>query len=163
MTKLIIERFENKSIQKRSTLETSKKLNSVLNPAKFSNSNKTSQALRKILIAKTSQMSSKFHTNNRTNLTSSSSFFIWAKIINKNITKIAKAQTTKLNETIQWKNRRMIMLSKNFVNVINLIKCKDKMNKRLKKEKIDILITMINLSRTENNIVFTISKKNIAN
>jgi hypothetical protein len=37
------------------------------------------------------------------------------------------------------------------------------MNKRLTDEKIDILITMINLSRTENNIVFTISKKNTAN
>ncbi len=37
------------------------------------------------------------------------------------------------------------------------------MNKRLRNEKIDILITMINLSRTENNIVFTVSKKNTAN
>jgi hypothetical protein len=55
------------------------------------------------------------------------------------------------------------MISKNFVNAINLIKCKNRMNKRLKDEKIDILITMINLSRTENNIVFTVSKKNTTN
>jgi hypothetical protein len=36
------------------------------------------------------------------------------------------------------------------------------MNKRLKDEKIDIVIIMINLSRTENNIVFTVSEKNTA-
>jgi mRNA-degrading endonuclease YafQ of YafQ-DinJ toxin-antitoxin module len=91
----------------------------------------------------------------------------WAKVISKNFTKIAnqkiKAQTTKLNETIQWKSRQMIMFSKNFVNEINSSECRDRMNKRLKDEKIDILITMINLSRTENNIIFIISKKNIAN
>jgi patatin-like phospholipase/acyl hydrolase len=56
----------------------------------------------------------------------------------------------------------MIMFSKNFVNAINSIECRDKMNKRLKDEKIDILITMINLSRTKNNIVFTVSTKNTA-
>jgi flagellar biosynthesis component FlhA len=40
MTKLITELFENKSIQKKSALETSKKSNSVLNHVKFSNSKK---------------------------------------------------------------------------------------------------------------------------
>jgi hypothetical protein len=85
----------------------------------------------------------------------------------KNITKITnqkiKAQTTKLNETIQWKSRKMIMFSKNLINKINSSDCKNKMNKRLKNEEIDILITMINLSKTENNIVFTVSKKNTTN
>jgi hypothetical protein len=55
------------------------------------------------------------------------------------------------------------MFSKNFVNEINSTECEDKMNERLKNQKIDILITMINLSRTRNNIVFIVSKKNIAN
>jgi hypothetical protein len=57
----------------------------------------------------------------------------------------------------------MIMFSKNSVNEINSSECTDRMNKRLKNEKIDILITMINLSRTKNNIVFTVSEKNTAN
>jgi hypothetical protein len=57
----------------------------------------------------------------------------------------------------------MIMFSKNLVNEINSIECRDRMNERLKNEKIDILITMINLSRTKNNIVFIVSKKNTAN
>jgi hypothetical protein len=91
----------------------------------------------------------------------------WAKIVSKNTTKITnqkiKTQTTKLNETVQWKSRRMIMFSINFVNEINSSDCRDRMNKRLKNEKIDILITMINLSRTENSIVFTVFEKNTTN
>jgi hypothetical protein len=55
------------------------------------------------------------------------------------------------------------MFSKNFVNEINSSECRDRMNKKLKDAKVDILITMINLSRTKNNIVFTVSKKNTAN
>jgi hypothetical protein len=65
-----------------------------------------------------------------------------------------------LNEIIQWNNRRMIMFSK---SSINSSECRDKMNKRLKNEKIDILITMISLLKTENIIVFTVSKKNTVN
>jgi hypothetical protein len=107
-------------------------------------------------------VSSKSHTNNRTNLTTTSSSSIWAKVISKNTTKIAKAQTAKLKKTIQWKSRRIIMFSKKSVNAINSTECRNRINKRLKDEKIDILITMINLSRTENNIVFTVSKKNTA-
>ncbi len=160
ITKLITERFENKSNQARSELETSKKSDSISNHTKTSSSKETSQASRKILTAKKSQTSSKSQTNNQT---SSSSSFIWAKVVSKNTTKIVKAQTAKLNETIQWKSRRMIMFSKNFVNAINSTECRNRMNKRLKDEKIDILITMINLSRTRNSIVFIVSKKNIAN
>jgi hypothetical protein len=57
----------------------------------------------------------------------------------------------------------MIMLSKNFVNDINSTEGRNRINKRLKDEKIDVLITMIYLSRTENSIVFTMSEKNTAN
>jgi hypothetical protein len=100
-------------------------------------------------------------------LTSSSSSFIWAKVMNKNITKIMnqkiRSQTVKLNETIQWKCRRMILFSKNFIDEINSTECRDRINKRLKDQKIDILVTMINLSRTENSVIFTVSKKNTAN
>ncbi len=147
MTKLITERVENKSIQKRSVLETSKKSDS-LNHAKSWNSKETSQASRKILTTRTSQTSSKSYTNNHTNLTSSSSSFIWAKVVNKNTTKVAKAQTAKLNETIQWKSRHMIVFSKNFVNAINSTESRDRMNKRIRNKKNDILITIINSLRT---------------
>jgi hypothetical protein len=116
------------------------------------------------MIAKRSQASEKSRADVEANSTTS---FIWAEVISKNITKIAnqkiKAQATKLNETIQWKSRRMIMFSINFVNEINSSDCRDRMNKRLKDEKIDILITMINLFRTKNSIVFTVSEKNTAN
>jgi hypothetical protein len=88
-------------------------------------------------------------------------------VISKNIIKMTnqkiKAQTTKLNETIHWKSRRMIMFSKNAVNEINSTEYKDKMNQKLRDEKINILITMINLSQIRNSIVFTIFEKNIAN
>jgi hypothetical protein len=70
------------------------------------------------------------------NLTSSSSSSIWAKVVSKNTTKIMnqkiRSQTIKLNETIQWKSRRMILFSKNFVDEINSIDCKDRINKKLK-------------------------------
>jgi hypothetical protein len=73
MTKLITERFENKLNQARSKSETSKKSDSISNHTKTSSSKETSQASRKILIAKKSQTFSKSQTNNQT---SSSSFFI---------------------------------------------------------------------------------------
>jgi hypothetical protein len=73
ITKLITERFENKSNQARSELETSKKSDSISNHTKTSSSKETSQASRKILTAKKSQTSSKSQTNNQT---SSSSSFI---------------------------------------------------------------------------------------
>jgi isochorismate hydrolase len=98
---------------------------------------------------------------------SSTSSSIWAEVVSKNIIKNTnqrnKAQIAKLNETLQWKSRRMIMFSKNFVNEINSSECRNRMNKRLKNEKVDILITMINLSRTKNSIVFTVLEKNTAN
>jgi uncharacterized membrane-anchored protein YitT (DUF2179 family) len=54
------------------------------------------------LIAKRAQTSEKSRTNAETNSTTSS--FIWAKVVSKNITKVAnqriKAQAIKLNETI---------------------------------------------------------------
>jgi hypothetical protein len=73
MTKLITERFENKSNQARSKLETSKKSDSISNHTKTSSSKETSQASKKILTAKKPQTSSKSQTNNQT---SSSSSFI---------------------------------------------------------------------------------------
>jgi hypothetical protein len=161
MTRFLTERLNNKSIQTKSASETSKKSNSSSN-AKLINSKETFH-VSKTLIKEKSQASQKAHTNDQTNSTSLSSSSIWAKVVSKNTTKIAKAQTAKLNETIQWKSRRMIMFSKNFVNAINSTECRDRMNKRLKDEKIDILITMIKLSKTENNIVFIVSKKNTAN
>ncbi len=48
----------------------------------------------------------------------------------------------------------MIMFSKNFVNEINFSDDKDKINKRLKDEKVDILITMCQNDESE-----TIKKK----
>jgi hypothetical protein len=73
MTKLITERFENKSNQTKSKSKTSKKSDSILNHTKISSSKETSQASRKILIAKKFQTFSKNQTDNQT---SSSSSFI---------------------------------------------------------------------------------------
>jgi hypothetical protein len=68
-----------------------------------------------------------------------------------------------VNDTIQWKSRKMIMFSINLVNEINSSNYKNKMNKKLKDEKINILITMINLFKTKNSTIFIVSEKNTAN
>jgi hypothetical protein len=166
MIKLMIDQFEKKLIQSQSqswsNLESSKKSVSI-NAKTQSDAKKTSQTSRKFQTARKNSASEKARTNESTNLTFSSSSFIWAKVMNKNITKIMKqkikSQIIKLNETIQWKSRKMFLFSKNFVDEINSIKCRNKINKWLKNQKIDILITMINLSRIENNVIFTVSKK----
>jgi hypothetical protein len=54
------------------------------------------------------------------------------------------------------------MIFKDSVNDINSIECRDRMNNKLQSEKSDILITMVNLSRSKNSIIFTVSEKHIA-
>ncbi len=142
--------------------------NTVSNDARMSaNAKQASQSVKTIQVAKNAQDFEKSCTNAQIHWKFTSSSSIWAEVVSKNTTKITsqrnKAQTAKLNEIIQWKSRRMIMLSKNFVNDINSTEGRNRINKRLKDEKIDVLITMIYLSRTENSIVFTMSEKNTAN
>ncbi len=158
MTKLINERLNNKTSQARSktTLEVAKK--SLSNHAK--SQLKLNEEIQQV------QSSEKSQTNDECSLSTSS---FWAEVVSKNTIKTIKTanqkiktQTAKLNETIQWKSRRMIMFSKTSVTEINSSECRDKMNKRLQDAKIDILITLINLSRTGNSIVFTVSEKNTA-
>jgi hypothetical protein len=163
MTRLITERLKSHSNSTQSE-KNSNISNTSKNVASRTQSKENSHKAKKSSNTN-SQFSEKIILNAEKASTSSTS--TWAEVISKNTTKNAnqkiKAQTAKLNETIQWKSRRMIMFSRNFVDEINSIDCRDRMNKRLKNEKIDILITMINLSKTKNSIVFTVAKKNTTN
>ena len=84
----------------------------------------------------------------------------WAQVVSRNATKSVKmhekknfAKSAKSNA---WLSRRMIARSKNQTSNINFVEYRNKINNALKMhQKFDVLIQTIQLSRTEQHIVFT--------
>jgi hypothetical protein len=131
MTKLIIERL-NLSIRSslNANVNTTKNISTNTAKAQSNSNSKKIETVRKSQTIRKSQSSEKCRatTESHTSTTSST----WAEVVSKNIIKFTnqkiKAQSAKLNETIQWKSRRMIMFPKNSVLEINSTECRDRKN-----------------------------------
>ena len=73
----------------------------------------------------------------------------------KNFTKTAKSDA--------WLSKRMVAKSKNQISTINTVKYRNKINDTLKMhKKVDVLVQTIQLSRTEQHIVFTTTENSNA-
>ncbi len=68
-------------------------------------------------------------------------------------------QIQQMNETIDWKNKRMITIPRIAQNSINSILLRNKINNALKKQNItNVFVTTVVLSKTKNNIVFIVNE-----
>ena len=92
-----------------------------------------------------------------TNRSSSTS---WAQVVSRNTTKNVKMQekkkSAKIAKSDAWLSKRMIARSKNPISNINSNEYRNKINDALKlHKKSDVLVQTVQLSRTEQHIVFT--------